>query len=169
MSYYVISDTNFNNKIISKKLELSLENYNQMLIDNWNSVVSSNDTVFIFGVFGAGYGDDLQSIIEKLNGTIYLTNFSENQGFDRKRWQKMGIYAIWDCSFTYPIDDDLIFFSASEKCHNDICKYRILTKKDGAAEVYKDNKLSIEAKYWNYKPILLKNIPLIIKEREEIK
>jgi len=167
MSYYVIADTKFNDNITAARLKISLEEYNKMLIERWNSIVTKDDSIFVFGIFGVGLGKGLKPIIEQLNGIIYIVNYKENKIFDRDRWKRLGIHAIWDCNFTYPIDNDKIFFPAAKNCHDETCKYRILTEKDGAAEVYKDNKLSIEAKYWNYKPILLKNIPLIIKERSE--
>ena len=167
MSYYIIADINFNNKLITEKLKMSIEDYNKMLINKWNSIVTKDDSIFVFGVFGTGLGKELKPIIEQLNGVIYIVNYVENKIFDRDRWKRLGIHAVWNCNFTYPIDNDKIFFPAAKNCHDETCKYRILTEKDKAAEVYKDNKLSIEAKYWNYKPILLKNIPLIIKERRE--
>ena len=167
MSYYVIADTKFNDNITAARLKISLEAYNQMLIERWNSIITKEDSIFVFGVFGVGLGKELEPIIEQLNGIIYIVNYKENKIFDRDRWKRLGIHAIWDCNFIYPIDNDKIFFPAAKNCHDETCKYRILTEKDGAAEVYKDNKLSIEAKYWNYKPILLRNIPLIIKERRE--
>lgn len=167
MSYYIIADINFNNKLIAEKLKMSIEDYNKMLINKWNSIATKDDSIFVFGVFGTGLGKELKPIIEQLNGVIYIVNYVENKIFDRDRWKRLGIHAVWNCNFTYPIDNDKIFFPAAKNCHDETCKYRILTEKDKAAEVYKDNKLSIEAKYWNYKPILLKNIPLIIKERRE--
>lgn len=167
MSYYVIADTKFNDNITAVRLKISLEVYNQMLIERWNSIITKDDSIFVFGVFGVGLGKKLKSIIEQLNGIIYIVNYKENKIFDRDRWKRLGIHAVWNCNFTYPIGDDKIFFPAAKNCHDETCKYRILTEKDGAAEVYKNNQLSIEAKYWNYKPILLKNIPLIIKERRE--
>lgn len=171
MSYYVIADINFNNKLIAAKLKMSIEDYNKMLINKWNSITTKDDSIFVFGVFGTGLGKELKPIIEQLNGAIYIVNYVENKIFDRDRWKRLGIHAVWNCNFTYPIGDDKIFFPAAKKCKDDTCKYRILTEKDGAAEVYKNNQLSIEAKYWDYTPILLKEIPDIIlrmKDFEEM-
>lgn len=167
MSYYVIADTKFNHKLTATQLKLSIDNYNKMLIDKWNSVITKNDSVFVFGIFGVGLGKELKPIIEQLNGVIYIVNYIENKIFDRDRWKRLGIHAIWDCNFIYPIGNDKIFFPITKGCYNKSCKYRILTEKDGVAEVYKDNGLSIEAKYWDYTPILLKEIPNIILKMEE--
>lgn len=171
MSYYVIADTKFNHKFFATQLNLSIENYNKMLINKWNSIITKDDSVFVFGIFGVGLGKELKPIIEQLNGVIYIVNYAENKIFDRDRWKRLGVHAIWDCNFTYPVGDNKVFFPAAKNCHDETCKYRILTEKDGAAEVYKDNKLSIEAKYWDYTPILLKEIPNIIlrmKDFEEM-
>lgn len=170
MSYYVIADLKLNDKETASRLKMTLKDYNEMLIERWNSVIKTDDSIFVFGNFGKGNRENLKKNIEQLNGLIYIVNYSENSIYDKISWKNLGIHSIWDCSFSYPMNEnEKILFPAAKNCPDEDYRYRILTEKDGAAEVYKDNKLSIEAKYWNYKPILLKNIPLIIKEREEIK
>lgn len=168
MTYFVISDTKFNDAATAKQLKMSLQDYNEMLISKWNSAVSDDDSVFIFGqVAGGLLGKEIRPIIERLNGRVYIVNYFDNKYFNRDRWKSLGIHAIWDCNFTYPIDDDTIFFPAAkisiEKIDRKEYKYICLREKDGAAEVYKDRCLSIEAKYWDYTPIRLREIPEIIK------
>ena len=94
MSYYVIADTKFNDNITAARLKISLEAYNQMLIERWNSIITKEDSVFVFGVFGVGLGKELKPIIEQLNGIIYIVNYKENKIFDRNRWKRLGIHAI---------------------------------------------------------------------------
>ena len=79
MSYYVIADINFNNKLITEKLKMSIEDYNKMLINKWNSIATKDDSIFVFGVFGTGLGKELKPIIEQLNGVIYIVNYVENK------------------------------------------------------------------------------------------
>ena len=46
MSYYVIADTKFNDNITAARLKISLEAYNQMLIERWNSIITKDDSIF---------------------------------------------------------------------------------------------------------------------------
>ena len=48
MSYYVIADINFNNKLITEKLKMSIEDYNKMLINKWNSIATKDDSILVF-------------------------------------------------------------------------------------------------------------------------
>jgi calcineurin-like phosphoesterase family protein len=47
------------------------DEYNNMVIDNWNDIVDKDDVVYILGGFGIG---DCYDIILKLNGEIHLLN-----------------------------------------------------------------------------------------------
>ena len=45
MSYYVIADTKFNHKFTAAQLKISLEDYNKMLIERWNSIITEDDSI----------------------------------------------------------------------------------------------------------------------------
>ena len=69
------SDLHFWHKNICKYCNRpfeTMEEMNQALIDNWNSVVKEDDTVFVLGDMGfCGY-DKLEPLISQLNGKKYL-------------------------------------------------------------------------------------------------
>ena len=70
MNYY-IADLHFGHKNIikfDKRPFFSVEEMNKTLIDNWNSVVTNNDTVVILGDFCWGLEDDWIKILDQLNG-----------------------------------------------------------------------------------------------------
>lgn len=79
-NYFWTSDTHFNHsKIIeySTRPFKTVEEMNEALISNWNSVVKKSDIVYHLGDFGftAGKGDivkDIKSILQRLNGSINL-------------------------------------------------------------------------------------------------
>lgn len=50
----------------------SIEEMNQKLIENWNSVVGKDDVVFCLGDFCFGDTEKWKSVLEQLNGNIYL-------------------------------------------------------------------------------------------------
>lgn len=71
MTIWVTSDTHFSHHNIIKYCDrpfLSVEGMNEVLIDNWNSKVKPNDTVWHLGDFGFGPVESLQRIFDQLNG-----------------------------------------------------------------------------------------------------
>lgn len=79
---------------------------NSKLIDNWNSVVSKDDTVWILGDFSFYCNrDDLVDLVGKLNGNknIILGNHD--------RWRPLGYFIGCGFSFAskYPIIFDTVF------------------------------------------------------------
>lgn len=50
----------------------SIEEHDQALIENWNSVIGPDDTVFHLGDFVFGGFPKWKEIVEQLNGHIYL-------------------------------------------------------------------------------------------------
>ena len=59
------------NRPMGEFSSMTNDEYNNMLIDNWNSTVSKDDIVYILGGFGIG---DCYDIILKLNGEIHFLN-----------------------------------------------------------------------------------------------
>lgn len=72
---FFTSDTHFNHANILRFCNRpweSIEEHDQALIENWNSVVSPDDTVFHLGDFVFGGFPKWKEIAEQLNGHIYL-------------------------------------------------------------------------------------------------
>lgn len=74
---FLTSDTHFNHlNILRYESETrpfsSIEEMNEAIIANWNSVVSPEDTVYHLGDFFMGRYDAIEDILDRLNGTIKL-------------------------------------------------------------------------------------------------
>lgn len=67
---FVTSDLWFN-RPIGNFSSMTNNEYNNMIIDNWNKVVGKNDIVYVLGGFGIG---DCYDIILRLNGEIHFLN-----------------------------------------------------------------------------------------------
>lgn len=68
---FVTSDTHFNHKNIIEYCNRpfsSVEEMNETLIKNWNSVVSKDDTVFFLGDFCLGQREAIINFCSQLNG-----------------------------------------------------------------------------------------------------
>ena len=67
---FVASDLWFN-RPMGDYSSMTNEEYNNMIIDNWNDIVSDEDIVYVLGGFGIG---DCYDIVLKLNGEIHFLN-----------------------------------------------------------------------------------------------
>ena len=45
---------------------------NEILIENWNNIISKNDTIFHLGDFCFGGSAEWANVLDRLNGKIYL-------------------------------------------------------------------------------------------------
>ena len=71
------SDLHFNHLNILKYEPVTrpfagIEEMNETLITNWNSVVKDTDTVYVLGDFVMGMADEVKKILDRLNGKIIL-------------------------------------------------------------------------------------------------
>ena len=165
MAYtYIISDIRFNDFDAAKKDFTLIEDYNDFRINKWNSVVNEDDTVLIFGKFGGG---DMKSIINKLNGTIIIADSDDNQNYSINEWKNMGVkYVLKRNAFHTYGDNKTAYFTPVKLDDNDD-SIIFTTEKDNLGQVFKGNKLSIEAKYWDYTPIKLDELGDIIERMKE--
>lgn len=169
---YVISDFIFSNKTEAEELGMTIDKYNKMIIDKWNSCVQEKDLVYIFGKFGGDIRKETREIISKLKGKLYIVNSSDNNRFTIDEWKSWGINMVWDSSFYFNTKNMTIYFLNSKKkgvVGKDI--YNAVTYRENLDMIYKNKKISIEAKYWDYTPILLDELPEIIlrlKDFEEM-
>jgi calcineurin-like phosphoesterase family protein len=67
---FIVSDIWFN-RPIGEFSSMTNNEYNNMIIDNWNNTVSKKDIVYVLGGFGIG---DCYDIVIKLNGEIHFLN-----------------------------------------------------------------------------------------------
>ena len=76
MTTYFTSDTHFGDMRIlriDKRPFKSLADHDAALVDNWNAVVTAEDTVWHLGDFALGPSDDeVAGLIASLNGTKHL-------------------------------------------------------------------------------------------------
>lgn len=167
MAYtYIISDIRFNDFDAAKTNFTLIEDYNDFRINKWNSVVNEDDTVLIFGKFGGG---DMKSIINKLNGTIIIADSDDNQNYSINEWKNMGVKYVLKRNAFHTYGDNKTAYFTPVKLDDDDDDDSIIftTEKDNLGQVFKGNRLSIEAKYWDYTPIKLDELGDIIERMKE--
>lgn len=165
MAYtYIISDIRFNDFDAAKTNFTLIEDYNDFRINKWNSVVNEDDTVLIFGKFGGG---DMKSIINKLNGTIIIADSDDNQNYSINEWKNMGVKYVLKRNAFHTYGDNKTAYFTPVKLDNNDDSIIFTTEKDNLGQVFKGNRLSIEAKYWDYTPIKLDELGDIIERMKE--
>ena len=89
---FFVSDTHFGHRNILKYCNRpfsDVEEMNETLISNWNRVVGKDDFVFHLGDFSIGGAAEWTSLLDRLNGRIFLVIGNHdmnnvNQGFMRR-------------------------------------------------------------------------------------
>lgn len=159
---YVIGDIKFNDFDAAKADFTLIEDYNEFRIKKWNSVVNDNDTVLVFGKFGGG---DMKSIINKLNGTIIIADSDDNQNYSINEWKDIGVKYVLRRNAFYNYGEDKVAYFSPNGVNDDSIVFTV--ERDNLGQVFKGNKMSIEAKYWDYTPIKLEDLGEIIERMKE--
>lgn len=124
MTKFITSDTHFGHKNVLKfdnSPFFTIEEQDNAIVENWNSVVGPNDEVFHLGDFALSSVSYAENIFNRLNGKIYLIKGNhEKTALDRRlrsRFQFVRDYfELKDnketfCLFHYPIHE-------WNKCHH---------------------------------------------------
>lgn len=75
MNFHVISDLHFNHDRIlqyTNRPFATVQSMNEALIMNWNDVVSEDDEVYVVGDMFLGSHDEIEPILNRLNGFIHI-------------------------------------------------------------------------------------------------
>lgn len=135
MRYY-ISDLHFYHQSLNSKMDCrgfqDSEEMNQYMIQKWNNKVRPNDEVVILGDFSAGKGKATNTIVEQLNGKLFLIQgnhdkFVDDKHFDAGRFEWIRPYAE-----IYDNKRKVILSHYPIVCYNG--QYR--KKKDGSDRTY---------------------------------
>ena len=103
---YFISDTHFYHSNIIKYCDRPFKDTNEMnetIINNWNSIVKNNDTIYHLGDFCLSTNDEIKSIFNKLNGNKILIRGNH----DRKSVKFYPDFLIY---FAYNVNLHLIVY-----------------------------------------------------------
>lgn len=92
---FFTSDHHFGHENIIKFCKRPFENAREMdevMIQRWNEKVKARDSVYHLGDFGITYKENLQRVLEQLNGKIYLIEGNHekaaHQNSERFEWIK---------------------------------------------------------------------------------
>ena len=93
---YLTSDLHFNHMNILKyepesRPFSSIEEMNETIIQNWNEIVTANDTVYVLGDMAMGMIEDAIPLIKRLNGKIILIRGNHDTKKRLEAFKEIGI------------------------------------------------------------------------------
>ena len=109
---FFTSDTHFDHKNIIKYCNRpweTVEEMNQGLIDNWNSVIGPDDTVFHLGDVSFGGNTNLINYVSQLNGHIILIKGNHDRKLQQSICDKLFDYSCQQ--LTLNIDGITVFLN----------------------------------------------------------
>ena len=166
---FVTSDTHFNHKNIIEYCNRpfsSVEEMNEALIKNWNSVVSEDDTVFFLGDFCLGNKDEVIKFGTQLKGNKILV-MGNHDRVTASAFTEAGFKTIYKKPTIIRFDefDISIEFSHAPQYHEGYQYPNIYGHvHDKTVNDAKHYCACVEAN--NYKPVLLEDIIKYFKEQE---
>lgn len=129
---WITSDTHFNHANIIKYCDRpfgSVEEMNDALVENWNSVVGENDKVIHLGDFAFGNRSKVEAVKKRLKGKIDLI-LGNHDRLKIKDYYDMGFHRVYDRPILYDgfyimshapiqwIKDGLPFYNCFGHVHN---------------------------------------------------
>lgn len=171
MSTFIIADTHFNHKNIidyCNRPFTDVDNMNTALIQNWNSVVKSDDIVYHLGDFAVGTIDIVKHFRAKLNGKIFLIK-GNHDGYNIKRYYEAGFDKVYDKPIL--LENQYILSHKPISITNDIPYINIYGHVHNNSQ-YKDftkNTYCVSCERTGYKPIPFKTIMINLKKLDDTK
>lgn len=92
---FAVANTDFFNQKVSVKRKLTIEENNTTIVENWNRIVSNEDTVFHLGGVSSNVGiEKIKQIINQLNGKKVLIYSERDRFLSAERWLKLGFNEV---------------------------------------------------------------------------
>jgi len=164
MSIYFIADTHFGEDNIRRyenRPYTSVAEMDIALIENWNSVVSEFDEVFVLGDFGSdGYEKD---VLSKLNGIKYLIK-GNHDVYSNDYYREKGFKEVYDFPILFKnfwiLSHDVIYVNTNMPYANLFGHVH----NNPIIKDYSSQHFCVSAERINYTPISFEDIAQKIKE-----
>jgi calcineurin-like phosphoesterase family protein len=135
----------------------------ETMINNWNSVVTAQDTVYFLGDFSLGSPRRTQDILYSLNGNIILIKGNHEKSALKRKYCRDRFESIYHyneieengrlvCLFHYPIQN------WNGKSRGSIHLHGHVHRKDGDPVNEMKNRFNVNVEYINYTPRTLQQI-----------
>lgn len=167
---YVCADANFFTDKPDSQFKTT-EDYNNYLIEKWNSVVKDRDIVLIVGDFSHGSLEETKKLLSQLNGNKEILDYQENelsQKITEEEWRDLGVKLMshangWIKGEIEGKATDVILV-VNPHCF-EVCKdvyFCAAASLINTDERFKNNCLNLSTNLWDYTPVKYNSIPQMI-------
>lgn len=169
MAIYICADPNFFSAAAAQKLNKTVEQYNDFIIENWNSLINADDYVVLLGNVGGGNPIEMKAIMSQLIGTKMILDYDPRRGntrLSKKQWLEAGVQTYrFHSSVTGKIKG--VEQRARILCWNDpLCRKENYCAAPGSTietnKLFESNTLNLSIEKWNYAPVPYLQVPKLI-------
>jgi calcineurin-like phosphoesterase family protein len=155
---YVCSDLHLDHTNIIKYCNrpyADTEAMNKALIENWNSVVGEDDTVFCLGDFCLGDKDTIINLGKQLNGKKFLILGNHDHG-SKSTYKEAGFTQVYGEQAIIKFEElDTIIHFSHHRVPDDDTHYLNLYGHQHDKPTDDDKHKCVCVELWDYKPVLL--------------
>lgn len=159
---YFIADTHFNHANIIKYCNRPFKDTHEMneyIIQNWNSVVKKDDTVYHLGDVGFGQLQEVKSLVERLNGTKILLRGNHDFKIGVNTWKEIGFSEVYKKKIV--LGNLLLTHTPTEKVEeNQINIFGHIHDKPLDERFNKKNHICVSCDVVDYTPVSIEMIKL---------
>lgn len=166
MKTFFIADTHFNHRNIIQYCNRpfdSVEEMNEVIINNWNSVVGKDDIVYLLGNFCFGNKETIANFRKQLKGRIYLVK-GNHDNYNIKTYYEAGFEKVYDKPIILEdffilshkpmfITENMPYVNIYGHVHNDY-RYSKICK----------NSACVSIERWDYYPVDFNQIKELIQQ-----
>ena len=175
---YLVADAKFFDSAAAKEQNLTVEEYNNMIINNINNTVKDDDCIIFNGVITINLTlKENKELLSKIKGKKYIIDYDfQSIIYSIADWKEMGFTKV----FNTPGAQKNIINGRESYVILGIDKKEILGDLKGkdhyiavpesiysTGELYKDKILNISIKNWNFEPIEIgERLPQMFDDQE---
>ena len=175
---YIVADARFFDEDAAKQQEMSIEDYNNGIVNNINSVVKDNEAAHFvfFGVITKGTFEQTKELFSKIAGLKSIIDYNYNQTqFTKDQWKEIGFTQVWtnSCAEEAIVNGNKTYVIIEieegnlEKVLSLGYYVAIAESLVGMQDTYKDRLLNISIGNWGLYPIELEEeLPRIFNDQE---
>lgn len=175
MGVYVVADAQFFDEAAAEKNNKTVDEYNEMIVQNWNSVINEDDWVLLMGIISNGTKEDNIKLFNNLNGKKkYITYDKDNDVISLEEYKEYGFVSTNNVpGFTKGIingEDSTVIITGIrnylffKKYYNEEFNkyYFAMPGSFKLKNIYSNKILNISIENWGYSPIIYREIPQMI-------
>lgn len=95
---YIVADAHFFDSTAAKEQKLTVEQYNDMIINKINNTINDEDCIIFNGIITINLTlEENKELFSKIKGKKYIIDYDfQSVIFNADDWRKMGFYKVFN-------------------------------------------------------------------------